>query len=124
MDDRFNRGWERFNAQDYFEAHEVWEDLWHEYRESDRTFLQGLIQLAAGLYHLDAGNTKGAVSQLTKGTGKLQPYVPAHRGVDLTALLGDVSACLKVLDRDDPPPAISPSNFPAIRPAHGSSSHD
>ncbi|GJQ21738.1 MAG: hypothetical protein HBSIN02_20930 [Bacteroidia bacterium] len=115
MDDRFERGLERFNARDFFEAHEIWEDLWHEYRESDRTFLQGLIQLAAGLYHLDAGNTKGAASQLIKGTAKLRPYAPSHRGMDLNALLNDVSACLKILEGDDPASAVSPSIFPAIR---------
>lgn len=121
MDDRFGRGLERFNAQDYFEAHEVWEDLWHEYREPDRTFLQGLIQVAAGLYHLDAGNPKGAASQLAKGAAKLQPYAPIHQGVDLAALLGDVSACLKALDGDAPASVIPPSDFPAIRHASVSS---
>jgi len=117
MDDRFDRGWERFNAQDFFEAHEIWEDLWHEYRESDRTFLQGLIQLAAGLYHLDSGNQKGARSQLAKGAAKLQAYRPSHRGVDLNALLNDVAVCMEALDRNQNQPALPPSLFPAIRPS-------
>lgn len=117
MDDRFERGLERFNARDFFEAHEIWEDLWHEYRESDRTFLQGLIQLAAGLYHLDSGNQKGARSQLAKGTLKLQAYCPSYRGVNLTALLDDVSSCVEAMDRSEDLSAFSPSLFPAIRPA-------
>lgn len=117
MDDRFDRGCERFNAQDFFEAHEIWEDLWHEYRESDRTFLQGLIQLAAGLYHLDSGNHKGARSQLAKGTAKLQAYCPSYRGIDLTALLHDVSACVEAMERNEEQAAFSLSLFPAIRPS-------
>ena len=94
MDDRFQKGLDVFNSRDYFEAHEVWEDLWHEYRETDRTFLQGLIQIAAGLYHLDCGNIRGARSQLSKGLRKLEPYQPSHKGVDLPALMSAINICL------------------------------
>ncbi|MEX2190551.1 MAG: DUF309 domain-containing protein [Bacteroidota bacterium] len=94
MDDRFHKGLDVFNSRDYFEAHEVWEDLWHEYRETDRTFLQGLIQIAAGLYHLDCGNMRGARSQLSKGIQKLEPYRPLHKGVDISALMNAINICL------------------------------
>lgn len=94
MDDRFLKGLEVFNSRDFFEAHEVWEDLWHGYRESDRTFLQGLIQLAAGLYHLDCGNMRGARSQLSKGLQKLEPYHPQHRGVDIRSLAAGIDGCM------------------------------
>ncbi|MEX2116174.1 MAG: DUF309 domain-containing protein [Bacteroidota bacterium] len=94
MDDRFQKGLDVFNCRDYFEAHEVWEDLWHEYRETDRTFLQGLIQIAAGLYHLDCGNVRGARSQLSKGLQKLEPYQPLHKSVDIRALMDAINICL------------------------------
>lgn len=93
-DDRFRKGLEAFNSRDYFEAHEVWEDLWHEYRETDRTFLQALIQIAAGLYHLDCGNAVGARSQLSKGLAKLEHYPPVHHGVDIPALTSAINKCL------------------------------
>jgi predicted metal-dependent hydrolase len=97
MDDRFQKGLKVFNSRDYFEAHEVWEDLWHDYRETDRTFLQGLIQIAAGLYHLDCGNVRGARSQLLKGLQKLEPYPASHKGVDIPALTSSVNNCLEQL---------------------------
>src|SRR5262249_26444350 len=40
-----------FNEQAYFEAHEVWEDLWAESYGPERKFYQGLIQAAVGLCH-------------------------------------------------------------------------
>ncbi len=53
-DDRYHRYFSLFNAQAYYEAHEVLEDLWHEHRPSapDASFFQGLIQLAGGFCHL------------------------------------------------------------------------
>lgn len=99
MDKRFQEGLRRFNERDYFEAHEVLEDLWHEYRETDRTFLQALIQFSAGLYHLDCGNLRGARSQLTKGLQKLDRYHPAHQGVNVQALVRDIHRCVAEMDR-------------------------
>ena len=64
MDERFYRGLEEFNGERFFEAHEVLEDLWHEYREADRIFIQGLIQIAAAFYHLQSRNLKGAAQSV------------------------------------------------------------
>lgn len=96
-DERYRRGIEHFNRKSFFEAHEILEDLWHEYRETDRTFLQALIQVSAGLYHLDQENFRGARSQLTKGIRKLEPYAPSHGGLDIGALLRDLHRCLDLL---------------------------
>ncbi len=90
MDERFFRGLEEFNGERFFEAHEVLEDLWHEYREPDRKFIQGIIQIAAGFYHIQSCNLKGAVSQLAKGNEKLTQFLPEHQNVSVALLLDDV----------------------------------
>jgi len=97
-DARYWKGIQRFNEKDFFEAHEILEDLWHEYRESDRTYLQALIQISAGLYHADAGNFRGARSQLTRGLQKLNQYPATHQGVDVRMLVRDVGVCLTTID--------------------------
>jgi hypothetical protein len=97
MDDRFYKGIEEFNSGRYFEAHEVLEDLWHEYRETDRTFIQGLIQISAGFYHFQCENWKGAASQLLKGIKKLEPFRPVHLGVELTGFLVEIQQCLNTV---------------------------
>ena len=113
MDERFRKGMEEFNRRDFYEAHEVWEDLWHEYRETDRTFLQALIQVAAGLYHLDCGNISGARSQLSKGLAKIENYRPAHKGVDVQSLAGEIERCLRSM-REHESGDFDFTHFPSI----------
>src|SRR5690606_4025898 len=59
-DPRFLQGIAYFNECDFFEAHEVWEDLWSEIQGPSRRFYQGLIQVAVCLHHFGNGNLRGA----------------------------------------------------------------
>jgi predicted metal-dependent hydrolase len=60
VDPRFQEGLKLFRARRYFEAHEVWESLWHETRGPERSVLQGFIQGAVCLHHAERGNRRGA----------------------------------------------------------------
>ena len=82
-EDPFERGVEHFNARQYFEAHEVWEELWLVALEPEKTFLQGLIQVAAAFHHRSRGNARGTVSLLTAGMAKLKGFPEGHRGIAL-----------------------------------------
>ena len=53
-----------FNRAAFFEAHEALEDVWRAAPESEKKFLQGLIQIAVGLHHYGTGNLVGARSLL------------------------------------------------------------
>jgi predicted metal-dependent hydrolase len=97
MDERLYVGLEDFNKENFYEAHEILEEFWHEYRGIDRTFIQGLIQLAAAFYHAQSFNRKGAMSQITKGSLKLTHYQPTHNSVDVTGLLESVKENLQQL---------------------------
>src|SRR5262245_57419384 len=55
-DPRYLAGVLFFNRRDFFEAHEVWEDLWQECTGPERKFVQALIQAAVALYHFGNGN--------------------------------------------------------------------
>ena len=92
--DQFARGVEQFNSQYFFECHDTLEDMWMDTVGRDRLFLQGLIQVSVGFYHLFNRNFKGAVSQFTKGSTKLDGYRPVHHGVDVSRLLDDVAPWL------------------------------
>ena len=50
----FLEGVERFNAAEFWNAHESWEILWLVAETDLDQFLQGLIQLAAAYHHLQA----------------------------------------------------------------------
>ena len=82
-------GIEKFNECDYYESHEVWEELWTEYRGPSRKFYQGLIQAAVALYHFGNGNIRGARKLHLRVHGYLEPYAPKHLGLDIVAFLAD-----------------------------------
>ena len=39
----YQEGLRKFKEKDYFEAHELWEDLWSDYYLEDRKFVQGPV---------------------------------------------------------------------------------
>ena len=45
-------GLRRYYAGAILAAHEAWESVWLESQESEKTFLQGLIQVTAAFHHL------------------------------------------------------------------------
>lgn len=61
-----------FNAGRYFEAHDVFEAIWLGKVGDERSFYQGLIQVAVGCYKLRGRNLGGARSQLRRGIDKLE----------------------------------------------------
>jgi uncharacterized protein len=85
-DDKFQRGVAHFNAQEFFEAHEVWEEVWLVEDEPERTFLQGIIQIAAAFHHYCRENSDGAESLLAAGIVKLSRFPADHRGLAIEDL--------------------------------------
>jgi predicted metal-dependent hydrolase len=88
-----------FNRKLYFECHDLLEDAWTGERGRERDFLQGLIHLAVGMYHLAADNYEGAVSQLGRGVHQLEPFSPEQDGLDVDALLATTRRCLAKAER-------------------------
>ncbi len=98
-EEQFRRGIDEFNNHLFFECHDTLEDLWHETRGHDRLFLQGLIQISVGFYHFLNKNFKGAHSQWTKATQKLEQYRPHHRTLDLDSLMNEIPKWLTLADK-------------------------
>jgi hypothetical protein len=104
----FNEGVALFNGVRYWHAHEAWETLWRAANDDERDFYQGLIQLAAGLLHLQRRNSRGAQNKLREGVARLQPYRPVHRGVMLDELVEISKRYLEDLDAGSLPYLIPP----------------
>ncbi|AWB44174.1 DUF309 domain-containing protein [Paenibacillus sp. CAA11] len=66
---------------DYFECHEVMEELWLS-QERD-LFYKGLLQIAVGAFHFRAKNYKGAIKMLESAAEMLRPYPVEHAGIQL-----------------------------------------
>lgn len=75
-------GREHFNAQRFFEAHEVWETAWRREAGLDRTLLQALIMVAAGCVKATRGEPRGAVKLLTSAA-QLLPATHDEAGLNL-----------------------------------------
>ncbi|QYR23454.1 DUF309 domain-containing protein [Paenibacillus sp. sptzw28] len=85
-----------FNVdEDYFECHEVMEELWLE--EGRNTLYQGLLQAAVGLHHWRNDNFSGAVKLFTQAENKLAHYPDEMMGLDLRQLRSDIARCLEPL---------------------------
>jgi predicted metal-dependent hydrolase len=82
----FRRGIEHFNALDFWDAHEAWEELWLEAGSDVHQFLQGLIQIAAAYHHMKRGTFRGGVRLFDSGLAKLEAFDIAYCGVDRTAV--------------------------------------
>lgn len=104
----FREGIGLFNGARYWHAHEAWEALWRAADDDERDFYQGLIQISAGLLHLQRRNGRGARNKLSEGIAKLTPYSPKHRGIIVNELIGKARRTLSDLDAGYLPYLIPP----------------
>lgn len=91
------RGIELFNAREFYECHEVLEDLWRPTQGEERFFLQAVIHFAVGFYHHQRGNQRGAELQLRKGLRKLAGYLPLFQRIDTAKLYREGLAALDTI---------------------------
>jgi predicted metal-dependent hydrolase len=102
-----------YAAGEFFAAHEAWESLWLAAPEPEKTFLQGVIQVAAAFEHQRRNNPLGTTRLLTAALRRLHPLPPAFGGLDLDLLRNDIRERLQLLADGAP---ISPLIPPRIRP--------
>jgi len=80
---QYLEGIEHFNSRRYFEAHEVWEEIWLNASDPTKLFYQMLIQAAVGLHHYERGNTRGASGMYQNVTAKLQRLPALYMSINL-----------------------------------------
>ncbi|MBZ0202740.1 MAG: DUF309 domain-containing protein [Ignavibacteria bacterium] len=94
----------KFNDQDFFECHEILEDIWFDVRDDSRDFYQGLLHIAVGFYHLSKKkNQKGTVIQLNKALDKLTKFGNEFRGIELDRLVISIKNIIKKLNKKELP---------------------
>ena len=110
-----DQGIDLLNRRYFFEAHDVWEEIWQAEKGPLRNFFKGLIHLAGGFHHYTNGNWRGSAALLTSGIGYLKPYLPGQMGVDLAVILPGVQAQLaKIVRLRDGASATEAVEFLAI----------
>ena len=116
-DPRYLEGIRYFNACEFFEAHETWEEVWMETEGRSRRFFQGLIQVAVCLHHFGNGNLHGARKLYFSSRGYLEEYQPQYLGLDVDQLLRELQVCCADLLSEDGPKSgtqLIPDRIPEI----------
>lgn len=108
----YDAGWQQFAQRQFWHAHECWEPLWRQQPEPARSFLQGLIQLAAAYYlllgELDRPGAarparpapqrlRGALRNLEKAEARLHGLPPLYLHTDVAALRHAIASARGVL---------------------------
>lgn len=100
---KFQRGIHHFNSREFFEAHEVWEEIWLVESEPEKSFLQGLIQIAAAFHHYCHGNSWGAELLLAAGIVKLSRFPNHHAGLEIAPLRESSKSWARALGKGETP---------------------
>lgn len=89
--------------RDYFECHEVLEELWLE-KEREPVY-QGLLQIAVALFHFRNGTVNhtynkiaGAIKMMKSSHRKLLPYQHHALGIHMEKLMADVELYIQRLE--------------------------
>lgn len=93
----FWEGVREFQQGKFYECHDTLEALWIEAQEPNKTFFQGILQIAVACYHLGNQNWRGAVILLGEGIRRLSPYQPDYGNIDINTFLDTSSALLSHL---------------------------
>jgi predicted metal-dependent hydrolase len=95
----FWQGVEQFNQQQFYACHDTLEAIWMESAQPQKSFYQGILQIAVALYHFSNCNWRGAMILLGEGIRRLQPYLPDYGSVDVEALVNQSGDFLHALQQ-------------------------
>jgi len=79
---------ECFNRQEYYQAHDVLEELWLKTTGERRDFYKGLIQTAAVFLKLQQGKPEPARRLAQRAASHLQKYPPLCERLSVENVLG------------------------------------
>ncbi|MBJ7363550.1 MAG: DUF309 domain-containing protein [Synechococcus sp. SupBloom_Metag_053] len=86
-DHRFCSGIENFNDGQYYLAHDLFEDLWHDTQEPERRWIHGIVQISVAMYHKLNGNINGAILLLAEGIARITSSLSTPAGLNDELLL-------------------------------------
>ncbi|MGZ4965080.1 MAG: DUF309 domain-containing protein [Limisphaerales bacterium] len=96
---RYAGYFELFNRGQYYEAHDVLEDLWLPVRkEPQGDFYKGLIQLAGAFVHLKKERLRPAGALLKLARANLWKFAPKFQHLDLMEVIEVIDRAMKRLE--------------------------
>jgi uncharacterized protein len=95
-----------FNHGEFYDAHEHWEAVWDDADEPERSWLQGMIQVATGLHKLGRGRGDVALRLIGSGLGKLDGAPELLDGCQVGTLRRVAAEIVAALAARQPLPAL------------------
>lgn len=107
--EQYRAGIKLFNEEEFFDCHDVLEELWSDMEGDGRKYIQGLIQAAIALFHFGNENFGGAKKLYISARKNLDPYGEEFMGVELGRFLADFQTCFQELldNTEDYPTTVS-----------------
>ena len=102
VDPRYAGYFVLFNRQEFYEAHDVLENLWlPDKHGADGNFYKGLIQLAGAFVHLQKSRLRPSAALFKLARTNLEKY-PVHQAhLDLVAVLALIADWLQRLEQSE-----------------------
>ncbi|HUQ70869.1 MAG TPA: DUF309 domain-containing protein [Planctomycetaceae bacterium] len=95
--DRYLEGIRLFNEEEFFECHDVLEEIWSDCQGEEKSFLQGLIQASVALFHFGNENYGGAKKLYATSLKRLDVYGDEYMGIQLARFRDDFRKCFAEL---------------------------
>ncbi len=111
-DPRFASGVELFNSQQFYEAGDLFEELFFEAVGGELEFIRTFLQVSVGCVHAERRQSRAAIERLQEATMAID-RVADDRGFDLASLRGDI---LKLMSGLPGPESPFAGDWPVIRP--------
>ncbi|MFW5714602.1 MAG: DUF309 domain-containing protein [Brevefilum sp.] len=115
----FYEGIRLFNQQDFYEAHEYFEDAWRQTFGDEREFFRALLQLSGGFYRLTQNRPEAARKFFAHAHKWLALYPDNFHGFDIAQIRAYTDQLIKTIDEKTPPDEILQEQFQPMQPLDG-----
>ncbi len=92
--EQFIEGLRLFNQGYYWEAHEVWEEVWRNEDDEAKTFAQAFVQVAAANNFVKSSKLTSAKYLFEKALQKFYEFQNVKCGIEVHALTHDIESAL------------------------------
>ena len=93
-DERFAAAFRHFDAGDWLEAADLFEELFFEAVRDELPLVRFLLQVSTGMHHISRGQRRAAVERLEEAL-RVEGEVVNPRGVDVAAISADVREAIR-----------------------------
>ena len=110
--DSFDIALKLFNTQQWYEAHDAFEDIWNGLYGDERQVVQGILQVSVSQFHLNKGNLNGAMILLGEGLGRIKYRSSVDLGIDLSLFCISLESLLNKLHTNTP---LTKKDIPVLK---------